>query len=221
MIETHLACDVVEKRNGQEALDTLRGGFDPELLVCDVRMPVMDGLTFLQHLRRDADLKHHSVLLCSTVHDRATITEAARYSIAGYVLKPFETPTLVNKLSELLRSKEQLLIDGGIDALRLDLGVAAEELPEFLNWLIKDLQQVLEGCSQAQSPAELRYRLFYLHALSRELRARTLQHTIEDARRNLALDSALLKDVIKPVHREGLALIDYTKSLQGKEPAET
>ncbi|MGB6168234.1 MAG: response regulator, partial [Geitlerinemataceae cyanobacterium] len=45
--------EVIAAGNGMEALDSLKQKL-PDLIVCDVMMPEMDGYTFVQHIREDS-----------------------------------------------------------------------------------------------------------------------------------------------------------------------
>lgn len=57
--------EVVSASNGQEALDALRRGLRPALILLDLRMPVMDGWEFLRLRRDEPDLARIPVLALS------------------------------------------------------------------------------------------------------------------------------------------------------------
>ena len=57
--------DVAFAENGQVALDLLRGGLKPHLIMLDLMMPVMDGPTFRTHQRQDPDLAKIPVVVIS------------------------------------------------------------------------------------------------------------------------------------------------------------
>ena len=58
-----------------------------DLILLDVNMPVMDGLTFLRALRRDSSTAETPVIMLSGAEDRQDVLQAAKLGIRGYVLK--------------------------------------------------------------------------------------------------------------------------------------
>jgi CheY-like chemotaxis protein len=57
--------EVTLAENGQVALDLLRGGLRPNLIILDIMMPVMDGPTFRSHQKLDAELNKIPVIVIS------------------------------------------------------------------------------------------------------------------------------------------------------------
>jgi CheY-like chemotaxis protein/anti-sigma regulatory factor (Ser/Thr protein kinase) len=56
-------------RNGREALDQMRSGLRPQLILLDLAMPVLDGYTFRAEQMRDPELEDIPVVVCSAVAD--------------------------------------------------------------------------------------------------------------------------------------------------------
>jgi CheY-like chemotaxis protein len=79
--------DVSCAGNGHEALDLLRRGKHPALILLDLGMPVMDGKEFLKRQRQDAAIAGIPVVLLSGSPDVAEIAAACK--AAGYFRKPF------------------------------------------------------------------------------------------------------------------------------------
>ena len=79
--------DVSCAGNGREALDLLRGGKPPALILLDLGMPVMDGKEFLERQGQDAAIAGIPVFLLSGSPDLAEIAAACKP--AGYFRKPF------------------------------------------------------------------------------------------------------------------------------------
>jgi CheY-like chemotaxis protein len=78
-------------RDGVEALKLLRGGNLPLnrlLVLLDLRMPRMNGLEFLQHIRHDGVLNLLPVVILTTSNDSADLARAYQLHVAGYLLKP-------------------------------------------------------------------------------------------------------------------------------------
>lgn len=80
-------------RDGVEALSMLRGedGFDPVprpfVILLDLKLPRMDGIEFLEELRRDAKLCDSVVFVLTASSDDRDKTAAYQRQIAGYVVK--------------------------------------------------------------------------------------------------------------------------------------
>ena len=84
--------DVELAPNGQVALERMRlGRYD--LLITDLQMPGMDGLTVIQEARRlNADL---SVIIITGFSTEASAIEAANLGVSGYLTKPFRVPKVL------------------------------------------------------------------------------------------------------------------------------
>jgi len=82
--------------NGLEALAMMRGksSSNPNLpdsrriVLLDINMPRMNGIEFLQELRRDEDLRSTPVVVLTTSDEDQDRVEAYRLNVAGYILKP-------------------------------------------------------------------------------------------------------------------------------------
>nr|WP_314621602.1 chemotaxis response regulator CheY [uncultured Noviherbaspirillum sp.] len=99
--------NLAEAENGAEGLAKLRSNkFD--FVVSDWNMPVMDGLTMLQHIREDASLKHLPVLMVTAEAKKENIIAAAQAGASGYVVKPFTAATLQEKLTKIFEKMPQL-----------------------------------------------------------------------------------------------------------------
>ena len=91
---------VATAADGREALDVLREGPLPDLIVLDLRMPVMDGWEFLACKRRDARLTRIPVVVCSGKGeglDRSSFPD-----VMGYKNKPANPVELVCLLRSVL-----------------------------------------------------------------------------------------------------------------------
>ncbi len=89
---------VGEAEDGAEAL-ALVDRFEPDLLLTDIRMPVMDGLELLREVR--SKLLHTETVLVSGYGEFAYAQEALRYGAADYLLKPIQADALLGLLGRL------------------------------------------------------------------------------------------------------------------------
>ena len=103
MVEKIELCDpcftvVAAASNGAEALDLLRSrGVD--VVLTDVRMPVMDGLTLAQQVR--SEFPHVSVVIVSGYADFAYAQQAIHAGVEEYLLKPVKVDLLADTLSRI------------------------------------------------------------------------------------------------------------------------
>ncbi|QDX81379.1 two-component system response regulator [Denitratisoma sp. DHT3] len=92
--------NVEEAEDGAVALQKLKGGgFD--FVVSDWNMPNMDGLTLLQMVRADPQLKHLPLLMITAEAKKENIIAAAQAGASGYIVKPFTAATLNEKLIKI------------------------------------------------------------------------------------------------------------------------
>ena len=93
--------NVVEAQDGQDALNKAKGQqFD--LIVTDVNMPVMDGITFIRNLRGEANYKFTPMLMLTTesAADKKAAGKAA--GATGWIVKPFNPDQLIKTVNKVL-----------------------------------------------------------------------------------------------------------------------
>lgn len=92
--------NVEEAEDGAVALSKLReGGF--EFVVSDWNMPNMDGLTLLQNVRADAELKTLPFLMITAEAKKENIAAAVQAGASSCIAKPFTAATLQEKLDKI------------------------------------------------------------------------------------------------------------------------
>lgn len=94
----------VEANHGLEALELLRKGAKPDLILLDLLMPKMDCLQFLAQAQSEK-LELGQVIICSANHDISKAVEAMRLGAVDYIEKPVEALVLQNRVRNLLDSK--------------------------------------------------------------------------------------------------------------------
>lgn len=98
---------VLQASNGQEAL-LLAQNEQPELIISDVMMPVMDGLELTQRIKEDESTCHIPViLLTARIADQEQI-EGLEQGADDYVTKPFNADILRIKVKKLIESRKQM-----------------------------------------------------------------------------------------------------------------
>ncbi len=88
--------DILEAEDGEKALDMCRGAL-PDVVLLDLNMPRMDGLTFLKEMRNLPGGSRPKVIFCTTEHDEAHISRALRAGADEYIMKPFDREIVQQK----------------------------------------------------------------------------------------------------------------------------
>jgi two-component system cell cycle response regulator len=94
-------CQVIEACNGEEGLATAARE-KPDLIILDVTMPVMDGVTMLTKLKEDADLKAIPVIMLTAESGRENVLQIARLGVRDYLVKPFKEEQLIEKAGRIV-----------------------------------------------------------------------------------------------------------------------
>jgi two-component system cell cycle response regulator len=94
-------CDIHEASNGQEGL-TLAAAQPPDLIILDITMPIMDGITMLGRLKETAALKSIPVIILSAESGRENVAFIAKLGVRDYLVKPFKEEQLIEKVSRIV-----------------------------------------------------------------------------------------------------------------------
>jgi two-component system, chemotaxis family, chemotaxis protein CheY len=78
---------VLEAGNGAEALAVLQDQ-QVDLILCDINMPVMDGLEFIKQLKDQEKAKGVPVIMITTEGSEAHVVQALSFGARGYIRKP-------------------------------------------------------------------------------------------------------------------------------------
>lgn len=95
--------DTAEAANGKEGLDILRehGPEKFDVIICDIRMPVLDGVGFLARARKIYGDSLPPILVCSSHTDLRIIKTVMKLGVSGYLQKPFKAAAVIDKLREI------------------------------------------------------------------------------------------------------------------------
>ena len=100
---------VITAKHGQEALEVLSVK-NPDLILSDLDMPVMDGFQLCEALYADQKLASIPFVVMSTMSGRGQMNRIIQQGAAGYIVKPFNIDELVILLGRLLSDQFQLLL---------------------------------------------------------------------------------------------------------------
>ena len=94
--------NLLHAQDGLEALTLLSEHLDTDLIVLDVEMPNMDGLTMLSRMRVDPACMHIPVVLVSSRCAPQEVADGLEAGAAAYVTKPFRAVELLKVVDALL-----------------------------------------------------------------------------------------------------------------------
>ncbi len=89
--------DVVSKSDGRDALEWLEGNL-PDLIICDVQMPIMKGYEFIEKVRQRGYTKHTPIVMLSGVESSNERVKCYRLGAQDFLAKPFNP----EELSEII-----------------------------------------------------------------------------------------------------------------------
>jgi two-component system chemotaxis response regulator CheY len=93
--------EVIEAANGQEALAKLDGE-RCNLVISDVNMPVMDGITLLKEIKRHPNYKFTPVIMLTTEAGEDKKQEGRAAGAKAWITKPFQPQSLVDAVAKLI-----------------------------------------------------------------------------------------------------------------------
>ena len=97
---------VIEASDGQNGLRLAKESV-PDLIVSDVMMPVMDGLTFCSKIKEDMVTSHIPVILLTARSEESQRIEGYEHGADAYLTKPFSAHLLLARISNLLQARRQ------------------------------------------------------------------------------------------------------------------
>jgi len=95
---------VFEAGNGAEALAVLAEN-QVDLILCDINMPVMDGLEFIKQLPGVTNAKDVPVVMITTEGSESHVVQALSCGARGYIRKPFTPQQVQEHVVPLLGGK--------------------------------------------------------------------------------------------------------------------
>jgi len=87
--------------NGQEALNKIQSE-QPDLILLDLNMPIMDGFTVLAKVKEDPNLRDIPVIIISSEHESKSVVKGIKQGAEDYLTKPVNAELLVKKVKDFL-----------------------------------------------------------------------------------------------------------------------
>ncbi len=92
--------NVIEAESGEEALELCRRE-NPNLIISDWRLPLMDGIDVLYKIRGDRRLSQPKFMFCATMSDIDNIRMALDGGADDFIMRPFDEEIIGSKLAIL------------------------------------------------------------------------------------------------------------------------
>ena len=102
---------VLEAGNGQEALEILKARANSiDMILLDVMMPVMDGFTFLDQIKADADLALIPVIVMTQSDNEVDEVAALAHGATDFVPKPYRPQVILHRVASIINLRETAAI---------------------------------------------------------------------------------------------------------------
>lgn len=93
--------DVIEASDGKDALSKLTGQ-KIHLIISDVNMPVMDGISFLKEVKKHPNYKFTPVIMLTTEAGQDKMAEGKAAGAKAWIVKPFQPPQMLDAVAKLV-----------------------------------------------------------------------------------------------------------------------
>ena len=97
----HAGYDVITAEDGEDALECAKR-CDPDLLLLDIMMPRVNGLSVARQLSRDARTRSIPVIFVSAMGSQYSVSAGMTVGARSYITKPFNIPKLVDKVARII-----------------------------------------------------------------------------------------------------------------------
>ena len=147
-----LGCEVIAALDGVEGLTLAKlRGDEIDMAVLDIRMPRMDGITVLRHLRKIPPLDRRPIVMLTTQVDTETVRTALKYRANDFIRKDATLPKIMERLQAALQ-----------------LTMQAEEKPRQTDQRTELAHRILLGYRKRDPRAQGPYVLFFESPMDRQ-----------------------------------------------------
>lgn len=149
--------EIIVAKNGEEAFEIAKK-YRPQVILCDVMMPIMDGYQLTKKIKSDPLLQHTSLILLTARSGNASIMSALAVGADDYLCKPFSSEELKARTAAALRSYRAYMklvaTNTQLDYTKNNLADSYEEL-EKVHQELKETQLQLLQHSKLASIGQL------------------------------------------------------------------
>jgi two-component system chemotaxis response regulator CheY len=95
--------NVIKGIHGEDGLKCLEESESVDLVITDLNMPVMDGISFLKAMRKNVKYKYLPVIILTTESQEQKKQEARTAGATGWIIKPFSKEKLLEVIKKVIR----------------------------------------------------------------------------------------------------------------------
>lgn len=99
--------DVASAENGSDGINRLeqlgKQGKRPAMIITDINMPVMDGITFIKEVKKNPTFKFIPILVLTTESQQEKKMEGKNAGAAGWLVKPFKPEQLIGVVKKFVK----------------------------------------------------------------------------------------------------------------------
>ena len=101
--QIHVSNKIVHRENGEDGLNYLEDETNdkPCIILLDLNMPIMNGIEFLQHAKRDDTLRSIPVIVLTTSEEQQDKVSSFDLGVAGYMAKPVDYRRFVDMMRSI------------------------------------------------------------------------------------------------------------------------
>ena len=101
-----LGFEVITAADGIEGLRAIENN-QPDIIILDVMMPIIDGLEVLKRIKATPKIAKIPVIMFTAISDGHMVVETSKFGAEDYIIKPFQSSVLIQKVKKLLKDKHR------------------------------------------------------------------------------------------------------------------
>lgn len=100
--------DVMAHLRPEDALEQLKEGIAPDVIVLDIIMPKIDGIAMLKQIRENKYASHAAIIMLTNQSQPEDVERAEEFGIDGYIVKALTTPSeVVDQVQKIFNKKHK------------------------------------------------------------------------------------------------------------------
>lgn len=147
--------DFMEAEDGLQALNLLKA-YDPDIILMDINMPVMDGLEAMLTIRASSERHGKIPIIAVTAGGfKGDRTELMEQGFSEYILKPFKAEEIIGSIKSLLKIQDSIDHDSVLEELEVSSVKTPESVVKFVLSLSEEKIQKIEKLLKMQDLGSL------------------------------------------------------------------
>ena len=132
-----LGCEVVaEASNGEEGLNAIKE-FNPDIVICDINMPIINGL---EMIKQTINQYQYKAIIVSGYSEFSYAKEAMKYGIQEYILKPVDHQELMNAIVRIVdQIRERNIYYEFINEFTEKINIIKFKADNEVSWVVRKM----------------------------------------------------------------------------------